>query len=248
MKVALVTGAAAGIGAAIARRLARDGIAIGVLDILIDDAAKVAEEINASGGKAIALQASIADRAQVNAAVAKLRETFGPVTILVNNAGITGMVPFDQLTDEQWDRMMEINLKGTFIVTQVVLPDMRAAGWGRIVNISSSSAQSGAARMAHYSASKGAMIALTKTLAVEFGPEGITVNTIPPRFVMNTVMSEATLGTEEMRAAREAMLKAGPVPRAGAPEDIAGAAAWLVSEEAGYVTGQTIGVNGGRYI
>lgn len=248
MKVALVTGAAAGIGAAIARRLAHDGIAIGVLDILIDDATRVAREIVAAGGRAIPLQASIADREQVKAAVATLRATLGPVTILVNNAGITGFVPFKELTDEQWDRMMQINLKGTFIVTQVVLPDMEAAGWGRIVNISSSSAQSGSARMAHYSASKGAIIALTKTLAQELGPLGITCNNIPPRFVMNTTMSDYSFSLPEMRDRLEPMILAGPIRRPGAPEDIAGACAWLVSEEAGYVTGQTIGVNGGRYI
>src|SRR5580658_1348273 len=114
MKVALVTGAAAGIGAAISRRLARDGIAIGVLDILIDGAAKVANEIVAAGGKAMPLQASIADREQVKAALSKLRAAFGPINILVNNAGITGSVAFEKLTDEQWDRMMEINVKGTF--------------------------------------------------------------------------------------------------------------------------------------
>ena len=246
MKVALVTGAAAGIGAAIGRRLARDGIAIGVLDILIADATKVANEIVAAGGKAIPLQASITDREQVKAAAAKLRETFGPVTILVNNAGITGVVPFEELTDAQWDKMMEVNLKGTFIVTQILLPDMKAAGWGRIVNISSSSAQSGAARMAHYSASKGAIIALTKTLAVELGPLGITCNNIPPRFVMNTVMSEKFFA--DGHQSRETWTNAGPIRRQGEPEDIAGACAWLVSDETGYVTGQTIGVNGGRYI
>jgi len=246
VKVALVTGAAAGIGAAISRRLARDGIAIGVLDILIDNATKVANEIVAAGGKAIPLQASITDREQVKAAVTKLRSAFGPVTILVNNAGITGFVPFEELTDAQWDKMFEVNVKGTFIVTQVVLPDMKAAGWGRIVNISSSSAQSGAVRMAHYSASKGAIIALTKTLAQELGPLGITSNNIPPRFVMNTVMSEKAFGDSNI--SKDAMINAGPIRRQGEPEDIAGACAWLVSDEAGYVTGQTIGVNGGRYI
>ena len=246
MKVALVTGAAAGIGAAISRRLARDGIAIGVLDVLIDNAAKVAEEIVKAGGKAIALQADISDREQVKAAVAKLRAAFGPVTIVVNNAGITGNVAFEDLTDAQWDKMFTVNVKGTFIVTQVVVPDMKAAGWGRIVNISSSSAQSGAARMAHYSASKGAIIALTKTLAHELGPLGITSNNIPPRFVMNTVMSENAVAQGNF--SKEAIINAGPIRRQGEPEDIAGACAWLVSEEAGYVTGQTIGVNGGRYI
>ena len=243
-KVALVTGAAAGIGAEISRRLARDGIAIGVLDILIDGAAKVANEIVAAGGKALPLQANIAEREQVKAALSKLRAAFGPVNILVNNAGITGSVAFEELTDAQWDRMMEINLKGTFIVTQVALPDMKAAGWGRIVNISSSSAQSGTPLMTHYAASKGAIIALTKSLARELGPLGITCNNIPPRFVMNTVMSESFVTDSH----RKAMIEAGPIRRQGEPADIAGACAWLVSDEAGYVTGQTIGVNGGRYI
>jgi 2-hydroxycyclohexanecarboxyl-CoA dehydrogenase len=243
-KVALVTGAAAGIGAAIGRRLARDGIAIGVLDVSIDAAAVVADEIAASGGRAIALHADITNRKQVEAAVEKLRGAFGPVTILVNNAGITGFVPFEELTDAQWDKMMEVNLKGPFIVTQTVLPDMKAAGWGRIVNISSSSAQSGSRQMAHYSASKGGVIALTKTLALELGPLGITCNNIPPRFVMNTIMSEKAFGPDVVQK----VVDAGPIRRQGEPEDIAGACAWLVSDEAGYVTGQTIGVNGGRYI
>ena len=246
MKVALVTGAATGIGAAISRRLARDGIAIGVLDIAIEEARKVADQIGSAGGKAIALQADITDREQVKAAAAKLRAAFGSITILVNNAGITGMVSFEELTDAQWDRMFEVNTKGTFIVTQVVVPDMKAAGWGRIVNISSSSAQSGAPMMAHYSASKGAIIAFTKTLARELGPLGITCNNIPPRFVMNTVMSEQHFSNSQQ--SKEEWIKAGPIRRQGEPEDIAGACAWLVGDEAGYVTGQTIGVNGGRYI
>jgi 2-hydroxycyclohexanecarboxyl-CoA dehydrogenase len=246
VKVALVTGAATGIGAAISRRLASDGIAVGVLDLLIDEAKKVADQIGGAGGQALALQADITDRGQVKAAVATLREAFGRITILVNNAGITGSVAFEELTDAQWDRMFEVNTKGTFIVTQVVLPDMKAAGWGRIVNISSSSAQSGAPLMAHYSASKGAIIAFTKTLARELGPLGITCNNIPPRFVMNTVMSEQHFSNSPK--SREDWIKAGPICRQGEPEDIAGACAWLVRDETGYVTGQTIGVNGGRYI
>lgn len=245
-KVALVTGSAAGIGAAICRRLARDGIAVGVLDINSDDAAKVADEIVSQGGKAIPLQASVADRAQVTAAVEKLRGEFGPVTILVNNAGITGWVPFEEITDEAWDRMMEINLKGTFIATQVVLPDMKAAKWGRIVNVSSSSAQSGTALMAHYSASKGGVISFTRTLALELGPLGITVNNIPPASIGGTVMFEAT--KHQMPMPIEEIEKMLPVRRLGLPEDIANACAWLVSEETSYVTGQTIGVNGGRVI
>jgi 2-hydroxycyclohexanecarboxyl-CoA dehydrogenase len=246
IKVALVTGAGAGIGAAICHRLAREGIAIGVLDRMIEGATAVADEIMSGGGKAIALQADIADREQVKVAVEKLRKAFGRVTILVNNAGISRFVPFEQITDTQWDEMMQINLKGTFIVTQVVLPDMKAAGWGRIVNISSSSAQSGALNMAHYVTSKGGVIGLTKALAREYGPLNITCNNIPPRFVMNTIMSEKSFEGDNQR--KQAMVDAGPIKRAGKPEDIAGACAWLVSDEAGYVTGQTIGVNGGRYI
>jgi 2-hydroxycyclohexanecarboxyl-CoA dehydrogenase len=247
-KVALVTGAAAGIGAAISRRLARDGVAIGVLDLTEDRAAKTVTDIEAAGGRALALGADVSDRAQMTAAVVRLRDAFGAVNILVNNAGITGFVPFLELTDEDWDTMLRINLKGTFIVTQVVIPDMIAASWGRIINISSSSAQSGAAKMAHYSSSKGGMIAFTRTLAQEFGEHGITSNTIPPRFVHNTEMSIASFERDDMREKFQAMVDAGPIRRHGEPEDIAGAAAWLASDEAGYVTGQVIGVNGGRYI
>lgn len=143
---------------------------------------------------------------------------------------------------------MEVNLKGTFIVTQTVIPDMIDAQWGRIVNISSSSAQSGAPMMADYSASKGGVIALTKSLAQEFGRHNITCNNIPPRFVMNTIMSEQSPWADPALDTREAIIKAGPIQRQGEPQDIAGACAYLVCDEAGYVTGQTIGVNGGRYI
>lgn len=243
-RVALVTGAAAGIGKAVSLRLAREGLAVGVLDLDLAGCEQVVAEITASGGKAIALQASIADRAQIDAAVSRLREAFGPVTVLVNNAGVTGFAPFEEVTDEAWDKIMNVNLKGTFIVTQVVLPDMKQASWGRIVNISSSSAQTGSELMAPYSASKGGVIALTKTLARELGPMGITVNNIPPGSVMNTIMSEASVS--RFPVPREALVNSLPVRRLGEPEDIAGACAWLVAEETGYVTGQTIGVNGGR--
>jgi 2-hydroxycyclohexanecarboxyl-CoA dehydrogenase len=245
-KVALVTGAAAGIGRACAVRLAHEGVAVGVLDLDLGACGKVAAEIEATGGRALALASDITDRAQVTAAVAQLRAAFGPVTIVVNNAGITGFTPFREISDEQWDRMMEVNLKGTFIVTQTVLPDMEAAKWGRIVNISSSSAQTGAIGMAHYAASKGAMITLTRSLAQELGPLGITVNNIPPGSVMNTIMSEAN--RERFQIPVETLLKTIPVRRTGEPEDIANACAWLCSEQSGYVTGQTIGVNGGRVV
>ena len=248
-KVALVTGAANGIGKAAAKRLARDGIAVGVLDLLEDGAATVAEEIVASGGKAIALGADVSTRSSVQAALTKLREAFGPITIVVNNAGITGFKPFLELTDEEWDTMLAINLRSAFMVTQLALPDMIAAKWGRIINIASSSAQSGSVKMAHYSASKGGMIALTRTLALEFGEYGITANAIPPRFVHNTAMSlESFEQQPHLKATFQTMIDAGPIRRHGEPEDIAGAVAYLASDEAGYVTGQVLGVNGGRYI
>lgn len=245
-KTALVTGAAAGIGRACAIKLASEGVQVGVLDLTTEACQETVAAIQAAGGKAVALGANIADRAQVVAAVTKLRETFGPVTILVNNAGITGFVPFKDITDAQWDKMLEINLKGTFVVTQVVLPDMEAAKWGRIVNISSSSAQTGAVTMAHYSASKGAMISLTRSLAQELGPLGVTVNNIPPGSVMGTIMSEAN--KERFQIPTEVLLQTIPVRRMGEPNDIANACVWLCREESGYVTGQTIGVNGGRVV
>ncbi len=245
-RVALVTGAAAGIGAACSIRLAQEGIAIGVLDLDAERCAGTVEAIEAAGGKAMALGADVSSREQVKAAVAQLRAAFGPITVVVNNAGITGFVPFEEIDDEQWDRMYAVNVRGTVIVTQQVLPDMKAAHWGRIVNISSSSAQTGAVNMAHYSSSKGAIVTLTRSLAQELGPMGITVNNIPPGSVMNTIMSEAN--KKRFQISVETLLATLPVRRHGEPEDIANACAFLVSEASGYITGQTIGVNGGRVV
>jgi len=245
-KTALVTGAAAGIGRACSLRLAREGIAVGVLDLNLEGCEAVVAEIKAAGGKALALQASIADRKQVTAAVDKLRKEFGPVTIVVNNAGIANFIPFEELVEDDWRKMMEINVIGTFIVTQVVLPDMKAAHWGRVVNISSSSAQSGSIEQVHYSASKGAVVSMTRSLAQALGPMGITVNNIPPGSVMNTIMSEAN--RSRFQFPPEQLAKTLPVRRLGVPDDIASACAWLISEDSGYVTGQTIGVNGGRVV
>ena len=246
MKTALVTGAAAGIGRACALRLARDGMAVGVLDLDLEGCRRVVAEIVAAGGSAVALKASIADRAEVTRAVDELRAALGPVTVLVNNAGISNFIAFEELTDDTWDKMFEINVKGTFIVTQVVLPDMKAAAWGRIVNISSSSAQTGSVEQVHYSASKGAVISMTRSMAQALGPLGITVNNIPPGSVMGTIMSEANKHRFQMPM--EQLVRMIPVRRTGEPDDIANACAWLVSDASGYVTGQTIGVNGGRVV
>jgi len=245
-KVALITGAAAGIGAACSKRLAQDGIAIGVLDLDQERCAGTVEAIKTAGGRAVALGADISNRAQVKAALEKLRDSFGPITILVNNAGIVDFTPFEQITDDSWDRMFAVNVRGTFIVTQEVLPDMKTAKWGRIVNISSSSAQTGTSVQVHYSASKGAIISFTRSLAQALGPYGITVNNIPPGSVMNTVMSETN--KDRFPISTEELLAKNPVRRLGEPEDIANACAWLCHEATSYVTGQTIGVNGGRVV
>lgn len=245
-KVALVTGAAAGIGAACAKRLAGDGVAIGVLDLDEERCADTVKAIKDAGGKAIALGADVSNRASARAAVEKCREALGPITILVNNAGVTDFTPFEELTDERWDFIFAVNMRGPFIVTQECLPDMKAAGWGRIVNISSSSAQTGAVNMIPYSSSKGAMVTMTRSMAQEFGPYGITVNNIPPGSVMGTIMSEAN--RERFQVPTEVLQKSVPVRRLGEPDDIANACSWLCNEATGYVTGQTIGVNGGRVV
>jgi NAD(P)-dependent dehydrogenase (short-subunit alcohol dehydrogenase family) len=245
-RTALVTGGGSGMGRAIAHRLARDGFAVAIVDI--DDAAAdaVAAEITAEGHTAAAFGGvDVSDRAQVDAAVQAVRDALGPVLVLVNNAGITGFKDFLSITDEKWDRIMAVNLNGPFYCCQAVLPHMIAAGWGRIVNISSSSAQGGQPYMTHYVTSKAGLIGMTKALALEFGPSGITVNTIPPGFIdtpMLRVSEERGLlgGTVEHHA------ELTPVRRAGLPEDIAATCSFLVSDEAGYITGQVIGVNGGR--
>ncbi len=245
-RVAIVSGAAAGIGAACAKRLAQDGVAVGVLDLDADRCADTVSAIETAGGKAVALGADISKRDQVQAALAACREALGPVTILVNNAGVTDFTPLEQTTDELWDSVYAVNVKGTFILTQETLPDMKAAGWGRIVNISSSSAQTGAVNMAAYSSSKGAVITLTRSLAQELGPLGITVNNIPPGSVMGTIMADAN--AVKFNLPLDALAKTIPVRRVGEPEDIANACAWLCLDATGYVTGQTIGVSGGRVV
>ncbi|MBK6507997.1 MAG: 3-oxoacyl-ACP reductase FabG [Haliea sp.] len=238
-KVAVVTGSASGIGRAIALQLARDGAAVAVWDLNGEGANETVAMITASGGKAIACVGNAATAQDIASSAARTRAELGPITILVNNAGITGFCRFEEITEEMMDRMMAINIKGPFLCTQAIIPDMVAAHWGRIVNISSSSAQTGAPMMAHYATSKGGVIAFTKTLAREYAEKGITVNNIPPGFV-DTPMLRASPVDVDAQAAQS------PMKRAGSPEDIAAACSYLVSEAAGYVTGHTLGVNGGR--
>ncbi|HEY0913558.1 MAG TPA: SDR family NAD(P)-dependent oxidoreductase [Solimonas sp.] len=240
-KVAIVTGAASGIGLAAARRLAQAGAAVAIWDLNEAGAQAAAADLVKAGHRAIASRVDVSKRADVDAATKVAREQLGPIGILVNNAGMSAFTPFMDITEELWDRIMTVNLKSVLLCTQAVLPDMLAAKWGRIVNVSSSSAQSGAATMVHYSASKGGVIAFTKSLAQELAPTGITVNNVPPGFVDTPMLRESLKDKVDMIAA------ASPMKRAGKPEDMAAAIAFLASDEAGYITGHTLSVNGGRY-
>ena len=246
VKTAIVTGAAAGIGAACAKRLASDGMAVGVLDLDEARCADTVAAIKASGGIAMALGADVSNRVQVFAAVAKLRAELGPVTVLVNNAGVTDFTKFEDIEDDRWDFVFAVNVRGPMLMVQAVLEDMKAAHWGRIVNISSSSAQTGAIGMVTYSSSKGAVVTMTRSMAQEFGPYGITVNNIPPGSVMGTIMSEAN--RDRFQIPTEVLLSTIPVRRLGEVADIAHGCSYLCSEGASYVTGQTLGVNGGRVV
>jgi 2-hydroxycyclohexanecarboxyl-CoA dehydrogenase len=244
-KVAVVTGGASGIGLGIAERLARDGAHVAIFDLNGDDASDAARKIVADGGSAIGVAVDVASRAAIDLGVDEVHDRFGPVSILVNNAGREGFSPFLKISQETWDAIIAVNLTGTFHCCQAMLPDMLEAGWGRIVNISSSSTHGGQPLMSHYVASKSGVVGLTKSLALEFGPKGVTVNTIPPGFI-DTPMTRRNEAKGLLGEGVEHHAALTPVRRAGLPEDIAAATAFLVSEEAGYITGQIIGVNGGR--
>jgi 2-hydroxycyclohexanecarboxyl-CoA dehydrogenase len=244
-KIVVVTGAASGIGLATAQRFARDGAKVAIWDVDEAGAKRAAAELVAAGAKAISSRVDVSNRAQVDAAVERVHAELGPVQILVNNAGITDFCSFMEMTEEKWDRVMSINLKSMLVCTQAVLPDMLAAKWGRVINISSSSAQTGSARMTAYAASKGGVIAFTKALAQELAPTGITVNNIPPGFVDTPMLRNE--GVAGMGVGVEAVAARSPMGRAGRPENIAAACAFLASDDADYITGHTLSVNGGRY-
>ena len=245
-RVAFVTGGASGIGLSICQHLARAGHSVVVADYNGDGAEDAAKAIRDTGGQAMAAVVDVSDRLQVDKAVQAARDEFGPVGIVVTSAAVTRREPFEEMTAQSWQQIIEVNLTGTFHCVQAVIGDMTAAGWGRVVMISSSSAQRGAPRMTHYAASKGGVIAFGKALALEFAARGVTVNNIAPS-VIDTPM------VEQQRAAgavgsSEAMARGVPVGRMGTGDDIAAACLYLVSEEASYVTGQTVSVNGGAFV
>jgi 2-hydroxycyclohexanecarboxyl-CoA dehydrogenase len=245
-RVAVVTGAASGIGLGIARRLASDGLAVALLDNSGDLVREAAADLSGQGMTVTAHEVDVSDRMALEEVYSSVRATLGPVTVAVTSAGIESFDPIVDITPEKWDRILAVNLTGTFTCLQLAVPDMIAAGWGRIVTIASSSAQSGAPNMAHYVASKGGVMGLTKAFARELAGHGITANTIPPTIV-DTPMARKSEAAGDVPSV-EVMGRMVPLGRAGTPEDIAGACSYLCSDEAGYVTGQVIGVNGGMYI
>ena len=246
-RVAIVTGGGSGIGLAISERLAADGHAVAVLDLDAAAANAAAAAITADGGRAVGLEADVGDRTLVFAAVDHVRTVLGRPTILVNNAG-TGATfsRFLTITPETWERALHVNLSGAFHCCQAVLPDMIEAGWGRIVNISSSSTHGGQALLSPYVSSKSGLNGLTKSLALEFGPKGITVNAIPPGFIDTPMLRASEARGEFGPGGVDDAVARTPVRRAGRPDDIAATTAFLCRDEAGYITGQIIGVNGGR--
>lgn len=244
-RVAIVTGAARGIGAATAQRLARDGFAVGVLDLDETACEAVAAGIRDAGGRAIGVGVDVTDAAAVEAGVARVADELGPPVVLVNNAGIIRDNLLFRMTEADWDAVMDVHLKGAFLMTRACQAHMTAEQHGRIVNLSSSSAQ-GNRGQANYSAAKAGLQGFTKTLAIELGKFGVTANAVAPGFIQ-TDMTRATaerIGVpfEDFIAHTASQI---PVARVGQPEDIAATIAFLVSEEAGFVSGQVIYVAGG---
>ncbi|MCE7796503.1 SDR family oxidoreductase [Sphingobium sufflavum] len=240
-KVAIVTGAARGLGRAIAFKLAQDGAMVSAWDLNREGVEETAQLIRDAGGEAIGLQCNSSKADQIAAAVAETRRALGPVSILVNNAALSPFLRFEDITEDIWDDLMAVNMKGPFLCCKAAIPDMVAQGWGRIVNISSSSAQAGSPLHAHYAASKGGVIGFTKGLALEYADRGITVNNVPPGFVN-------TEGLRESPVDVDGFADKTPMKRSGRPENIAAAVAFLASDDADYITGHTLSVNGGRYM
>lgn len=242
-RVALVTGGSRGIGRSIAIALAQDATHVVLTYRRNRDLADaVVREIAAKGGTAAAVELSAGDRASIERAVATAHEVAGPVHILVNNAAAGKEKPFEEITDAEWDEVLGINLRGAFAAAQLVLPDMRAEGWGRIVNMTSVGGQWGGVARVHYAASKAALINLTQSLARLYSPEGVTANAVSPGLVDTELIAEE-LATPAGRRKVEAI----PLGRIAEPREVAEVVRFLVSDRAGYITGQTVNVNGGMY-
>jgi 2-hydroxycyclohexanecarboxyl-CoA dehydrogenase len=238
-KVAVVSGGGSGIGRACCIQLARDGASVAVWDLNAKHAAETVRAIQSEGGKAAAYVGDATDPSAISKTLAAIRAELGPVLILVNNAGISHFKSFLEVTREDLERIYRINVFGPFLLTQAAVPDMLTAGWGRIIFISSSSAQTGTALQPHYASSKGGIISLSRSLAQAFADQGITVNNVSPGFIDTPMMRAAPMDID-------VIAQTSPMKRAGLPEELAAACSFLASKQASYVTGQTIGVNGGR--
>ncbi len=241
-KVALITGAAQGIGKSIALTLARKGADIAVSDVNLEKAEEAAKEIEGLGRKAIAIKGNVASVAEAEKMVEETVARLGKVDILVNNAGVTRDGLMLRMKEEDWDLVIDINLKGVFNCTKAAVKHMAKQRSGRIVNIASIVGEMGNAGQANYSASKGGVIALTKTVAREFASRNVNVNAVAPGFI-ETAMTAALPD-----AAREALTKQIPLDRLGSPDDVANAVLFLVSDASNYITGQVVNVNGGMYM
>ncbi len=240
-RVAVVTGSTQGIGLSIAKRLAKEGVKIVVTARNIEKVNEVVAEIKRDGGEAIGFKCDVTNREEVRALGEKVVEKYGSIDILVNNAGITRDASFKRMTDEQWDEVLTGDLKSVFIVTQELSKYMESNKYGRIINLSSVVGLSGNFGQANYTAAKAGILGFTKTLSVELGKKGITVNAVAPGFIETAMTQEIP---EKIRAE---ILASIPVGRAGTPEDIAAAVAFLASEEAGFISGITLSVNGSMY-
>lgn len=244
-RIALVTGGGRGIGREICLGLARTGRSVAVADIRTDEAAVTAHEIETAGGRAIAVLMDVSSSDAVTEAVLEVRDTLGPIEILINCAGWDEFRPFVETQESFWDRLIEINYKGVLRTTQACLPDMTETGWGRIVNIGSDAGRVGSSLEAVYSGTKGAVIAFTKTIAREAARNGVTANVVCPGPTDTPLLGEIADASSDSVKVIAAMKRAVPMKRLGTASEVAAAVTFLASEEAGFITGQTLSVSGG---
>ena len=244
-KAVVLTGGGGGIGGATCRRLAAEGARVAVLDLNLEAAEKVAAEIRAAGGGAEAFKCDIADRASVDAAVAKAEAKLGPIAVLVNNAGWDIFKPFIKSTADEWQKLIAINLTGALNMHHAILPGMVERKYGRIVNVASDAGRVGSSGESVYAACKGGLISFSKTIAREHARHGITVNVVCPGPTDTALLSGFAAAAGNPDKLLEAFTRAIPLGRLGKPDDLAGAISFLASDDAGFVTGQVLSVSGG---